>query len=109
MNKRISKFDKFIAENNNDFMSKLNLFFSKFPNDATNWKYATDELRDISRAIKELNNELSSEKVEALNFKELNTPSEWNSKSKEYILDVFSKLDEYGKKQFIEYFYNYFS
>lgn len=109
MNKKISKFDKFVNEASEVFINKLKKFFDKFPNDATAWEFATDELRDMARFIKELNNDLSTNKVEALNFKEFKTPSEWNAKSKEYILNVFDKLDEYGKNEFMEYFDAYYN
>lgn len=108
---KIKKYGSFLNEQNENDVSiePLTTFLSQFPDNATDWSDATDELRDTSRFINELYNALTDGNVVTLDFNKLGTPSEWNIESKKYILDLYNKLDIYGKKQFIEYiqtFYN---
>jgi rubrerythrin len=83
---------------------KIEKFLSKFPNKTTSWKHATDEIRDIARTAKEYHNEFSDEKIKPLNFRDFKTPSEWNTKGKQYIKNVFNLMNSQAKKEFIKYF-----
>lgn len=60
-------------------------FLDKFRDDETSWRGATDELMDIARLTREYLEEYDNIKVEAINFKRLKTPSEWNTTWKKYI------------------------
>lgn len=86
-------------------------FLATFPNNATRWSEATDEIRDLARTAKELYNELELDlhsddagAIEPLDFRALKTPAEWNTKGKQYIMEVYSKMSEDTKK----YFYSRF-
>ena len=81
----------------------LEQFLSKFPNNTTSWAEATDEIRDIARTVKEYYNEYNTPSIEACDFRQLNTPSDWNTVGKEYILSVYSKLKGPAKEQFNNY------
>ena len=38
-------------------LNKIEKFLEQFPTDATSWSQATDEIRDLSRASREMLNE----------------------------------------------------
>lgn len=92
--------------------TKIVKFLEQFPDNATCWSQATDEVRYLARSAKEYYNEvdlnLSSDEVEAgqgqqpLNFRAIQTPAEWNIKGKKYILEVFDKMSQQAKEQFFE-------
>lgn len=80
----------------------LDTFLDKFKDDETSWKGATDELLDLSRDSREYLKEYQNIVVNAVNKKNLSTPSEWNKKLKESIRSNFSKMDSDTKKRFLE-------
>jgi hypothetical protein len=93
------------------FSVKLNKFISKFPDNATSWADATDEIRDMASKVRQYYNEYVLDvnqddptALKPLNFKQFTTPSEWNTKGKQYIIDTFNKLTPDGKKDYFEYF-----
>lgn len=92
-------------------MSKigLNKFLNKFPNDATSWRFATDEIRDIARTAKEYYNELENKNIQACNFRSFTKPSAWNTKGKKYINMVYNKMNPKTKKQFNDYLKRHFN
>jgi phytoene dehydrogenase-like protein len=97
------------AKDNN--LAKLKKFLAKFPDDAKSWDEATDEIRDMSRIAKEYYNDMDLDLLEdedgalqPLNFRAFNTPSEWNTKGKEYILSTYAKMSNNTKDQFIDRF-----
>ncbi len=94
----------------NEGLVELKKYLSRFKDDASNWREATDELRDIARTAKEYFNEANEdgEQIEALNFNTIKTPPEWNIKSKKYILMVYDKMDDDTKKRFNKYLKNHF-
>lgn len=82
-------------------------FLSKFPDDAKSWGQATDEIRDLARSAKETYNDIDldvsnddSKALQPLNFKEIKTPSEWNTKGKQYIRDTYNKMSPQAKQYF---------
>lgn len=84
-------------------------FLAQFPNDAWCWSQATDEVRDLARAAKEIYNEvdlnLTQDEYEtkgqgALNFRSFKTPADWNTQGKKYILDTFDKMSQQAKEIF---------
>ena len=84
-------------------------YLDEFPNDATSWADATDEIRDLSRASKEYVNEYDLDvldddpkAVKPLDFRELKKPSQWNTEGKKYILKNIDKMSD----RTFELFYN---
>lgn len=84
-------------------------FLTQFPDTATCWSQATDEIRDLAREAKEIYNEidlnLTSDEYEtkgqpALDFRSFKTPAQWNTQGKQYILMVFDKMSAQAKEQF---------
>lgn len=79
-------------------------FLSLFPDNATKWSQATDEVRDFARWSKEYINEfdldLLQEEVEAgkgrqpLDFTKLDTPSKWNTQSKKYVYESMQLMSD---------------
>jgi len=78
-------------------------FMKKFPDKATSWTQATDELRDLSRIARETLQDQGTS-VEDMNFREIKTPAEWNKKSKAFIKGVYKKMTPATKKVFYKYF-----
>lgn len=92
----------------------LENFLAKFPDNASNWTQATDEIRDLARTAKEYYNEIDldltqteveeGQGLQPLDFRAIKTPAEWNSKGKAYILSTFDLMSERTKIQFMERF-----
>lgn len=83
-------------------------FLEKFPVDATSWADATDELRDLARAVRELLSEVDNVDVEPLDFTELHTPSAWNTEARAYILEGFDLMSDHAKRFFYDDFEDWF-
>jgi hypothetical protein len=84
---------------------KLNDFINQFPDNATNWSQATDEIRDLCRGCRESYNELvlnvvEGEKgyIDALDFRSFKTPSQWNTEAKKMIRTLWAKMDDWAKE-----------
>lgn len=99
------------AKRKHPVYAKLDKFFKQFPDDATSWRYATDELRDMARGAREIYTEMDLDMLtdeweknpdapQPLDFDKLKTPAEWNSKSKAYILDTLDKMSDDAKDSF---------
>lgn len=78
-------------------------FLAKFRDDETSWKGATDEIMDIARWSREHLEEFDGIKQDAIAFKNLKTPAEWNKTYKNYILDAMKKMSDGTQKEFIKY------
>jgi hypothetical protein len=76
---------------------QIEKFLSKFPDDAKDWSKATEEIRDLARAVRE---RAGLEEVKALDFRLIKTPAEWNKKGKDYIRKIYNTLSEPDKKAF---------
>jgi hypothetical protein len=83
-------------------------YLNQFPNDATSWAQATDEVRDLARTIKEFYNDEELDKVEPCDFRFITKPSVWNTKGKNYIFEVYSKMNK-SKKSFDKYLHLMFA
>jgi len=106
----VLKFENFINENKNNFLLELEEYLEQFPNDAKSWGDATDEVRDIARYAKEIYNEFNEDnQIEAMDFRSIKTPSEWNTKGKEYIFKVYNMMDNQSKEHFEKYIKGYIS
>ncbi len=94
----------------NEGLKELQKFLNKFPDDTDSWRWATDEVRDIARSAREFYNELNKngDIAKPLDFREFQTPSEWNTKGKAFIFAVYNKMDNDTKEQFDKWVYNHF-
>jgi hypothetical protein len=79
-------------------------YLELFPNDAKSWNQATDELRDIARMSRMTYLEVDEKDYPALDFKQLKTPGEWNTKSKSYIKEMYARMSDKAKKEFLNSF-----
>lgn len=87
--------------------------FKEFPTDASSWKYATDEMRDITRTARELYNQVEHDFTEddennpkyikSMNFRNFKTPSEWNTKSQNEIVRIWNLMGNEAKRHFLDY------
>jgi hypothetical protein len=88
--------------------AKIEKFLERYPKDATSWADATDEIRDMSRESREILEDCDGIAVEAVNFKAIRTPAEWNTKGRESILANFDRMSEYTKRDFYASFRDWF-
>jgi hypothetical protein len=79
-------------------------YLELFPNDAKSWNQATDELRDIARMSRMTYLEVDEKDYPALDYKQLKTPGEWNTKSKSYIKEMYDRMSDKAKKEFLDNF-----
>lgn len=94
--------------------NQIEKFLAKFPDNATCWSQATDEIRDLARTAKEIYNELElsltdvevevGKGLQPLNFRSFSKPSQWNTLGKQYILDTFDKMGDRAKRIFFNRF-----
>jgi hypothetical protein len=78
-------------------------FLAKFSDNETSWKGATDEIMDIARWSREYLEEFDGIKQDAIVFKNLKTPAEWNKTGKNYILDNLKKMSNGTQKEFLKH------
>jgi hypothetical protein len=79
-------------------------YLELFPNDAKSWNQATDELRDIARMSRMTYLEVDEKDYPALDYKQLKSPGEWNTKSKSYIKEMYTRMSNKAKKEFLDNF-----
>lgn len=88
----------------------ISKFLDRFPTDATCWSQATDEVRDLAGfAYEYLSDLMELPNVEWLDFGMMRTPSEWNAKGREYILDAFDRMNYTTKERYFEKFSSWFN
>lgn len=68
-----------------------------FPRDATCWSKATDEVRDLCRAAREL---AGAPEEAAVNFRDMTSPSQWNSEGIDGIVKFYSMLSPEKRLEF---------
>ena len=68
-----------------------------FPRDATCWSKATDEVRDLWRAAREL---AGVPEEAAVNFRDMTSPSQWNSEGIDGIVKFYSMLSPEKRLEF---------
>lgn len=91
--------------------SILDKYLSSFPDNATDWNQATDEIRDICKYAREFYNEYQGEidgYVQPLNYKSITDPSDWNTLSKLYLEEIYSKMNQETKEQYISFVTDHF-
>lgn len=89
--------------------SKIEKFLEQFPTDATSWVQATDEVRDLARASREMLDEYDDINVEAVDFTATKTPAEWNTKAREAILRNYDLMRPRTQMLFFERFEDWFN
>ena len=90
-------------------LNKIEKFLEQFPTDATSWVQATDEVRDLARASREMLDEYDDIKVEAVDFTVTRTPAEWNTKAREAILRNYDLMRPHTQLLFFERFEDWFN
>ena len=90
-------------------LNKIEKFLEQFPTDATSWVQATDEVRDLARASREMLDEYDDIKVEAVDFTATRTPAEWNCKAREAILRNYDLMRPRTQLLFFERFEDWFN
>ena len=90
-------------------LNKIERFLDKFPTNATSWREATDEVRDLARASREFLDEFDDVKVEAVDATTLRTPAEWNTKAREAILRNYDMMRPRTQLLFFERFEDWFN
>ena len=90
-------------------LHKIEKFLEQFPTDATSWSQATDEIRDLSRASREMLNEYDDIQVEAVDFTATRTPAEWNTLGRESIMRNYDMMRPRTQLLFYERFEDWFN
>ena len=90
-------------------LHKIEKFLEQFPTDATSWSQATDEIRDLSRASREMLNEYDDIQVEAVDFTTTRTPAEWNTLGREAIMRNYDMMRPRTQILFYERFEDWFN
>ena len=90
-------------------LNKIEKFLEQFPTDATSWSQATDEIRDLSRASREMLDEYDDIKVEAVDFTAIRTPAEWNTKAREAVMRNYDLMRPRTQLLFFERFEDWFN
>ena len=80
----------------------LNKFLDKFPNDAKTWRHATGEIKDIARTAREHLSEFDGIEVEAIDFRSIKKPSDWNTQGKEFIASCMKQMSDATLKRFMK-------
>ena len=90
-------------------LHKIEKFLEQFPTNATSWREATDEVRELARASREMLNEYDDIKVEAVDFTAIRTPAEWNTLGREAILRNYDMMRPRTQILFYERFEDWFN
>ena len=90
-------------------LNKIERFLDKFPTNATSWREATDEVRDLARASREMLDEYDDIKVEAVDFTAIRTPAEWNTRAREAVMRNYDMMSPRTQMLFFERFEDWFN
>ena len=90
-------------------LNKIEKFLEQFPTDATSWVQATDEVRDLARASREMLDEYDDIKVEAVDFTAIRTPAEWNTRAREAVMRNYDMMRPRTQMLFFERFEDWFN
>ncbi len=90
-------------------LNKIERFLDKFPTNATSWREATDEVRDLARASREMLDEYDDIKVEAVDFTAIRTPAEWNTRAREAVMRNYDMMSPRTQLLFFERFEDWFN
>ena len=90
-------------------LNKIERFLDKFPTNATSWREATDEVRDLAQASREMLDEYDDIKVEAVDFTATRTPAEWNTRAREAVMRNYDMMRPRTQMLFFERFEDWFN
>lgn len=90
-------------------LNKIERFLDKFPTNATSWREATDEVRDLAQASREMLDEYDDIKVEAVVFTATRTPAEWNTRAREAVMRNYDMMRPRTQMLFFERFEDWFN
>ena len=90
-------------------LNKIERSLDKFPTNATSWREATDEVRDLARASREMLDEYDDITVEVVDFTAIRTPAEWNTLGREAILRNYDMMRPRTQMLFFERFEDWFN
>ena len=90
-------------------LNKIERFLDKFPTNATSWREATDEVRDLARASREMLGEYDDITVEAVDFTAIRTPAEWNTRAREAVMRNYDMMRPRTQMLFFERFEDWFN
>ena len=71
---------------------RIKNYMAEFPNNATSWAQATDEIRDLAHSVRTTYNECREADIKSLNFRSFKKPSDWNTNAKKQINQIWKKL-----------------
>ena len=89
--------------------NKIERFLDKFPTNATSWREATDEVRDLAQASREMLDEYDDVQVDSIYFPFIKTPAEWNTLGREAILRNYDMMSPRTQLLFFERFEDWFN
>ncbi len=102
------KLKQILVESEYGNIPYLSKFFKLFPRNTSSWAEATDEIRDIAKMAREYYTEYDLKVVyddpkamQPLNFRSINSPSEWNIKGQDYTIKVYNMMSNETKKIFL--------
>ena len=90
-------------------LHKIEKFLEQFPTNATSWTQATDEVRELAYASREMLDEYDDIKVGAVDFTAVRTPAEWNTLGREAILRNYDMMRPRTQILFYERFEDWFN
>ena len=90
-------------------LNKIERFLDKFPTNATSWREATDEVRDLARASREMLDEYDDVQVDSIYFPDIKDPAEWNSRAREAVMRNYNMMRPRTQLLFFERFEDWFN
>ena len=90
-------------------LNKIERFLDKFPTNATSWREATDEVRDLARASREMLDEYDDVQVDSIYFPDIKDPAEWNTKAREAVMRNYDMMSPRTQLLFFERFEDWFN
>ena len=90
-------------------IQKIEKFLEKFPTDATSWREATDEVRDLARASREMLDEYDDVQVDSIYFPDIKDPAEWNTRAREAVMRNYDMMSPRTQLLFFERFEDWFN
>ena len=90
-------------------LNKIERFLDKFPTNATSWREATDEVRDLARASREMLDEYDDVQVDSIYFPDIKDPAEWNTRAREAVMRNYDMMSPRTQMLFFERFEDWFN
>ena len=90
-------------------IQKIEKFLEQFPTDATSWRQATDEVRDLARASREMLDEYDDVQVDSIYFPDIKDPAEWNTRAREAVVRNYDMMSPRTQLLFFERFEDWFN